>query len=140
MGNEWHDSGAETQHLRHGGPVRVLLVVDSAPLLLRMTQTLRTVPRAKLAGAFTTLQDVLDWRVWDRAGWHLAYVDLKLQRGKAQDLVRELLAEPRPGTIVGLSDHMWREVRDACAAMGVYAIVEKGDLPAFRDDLEKRVR
>lgn len=130
----------QPQRLRHGGPLQVLLVVDSAPLLLRMTEVARTIPGLRLAGAFTTAADVVDWTVWERPTWHYAFVDLGLRVGTGEEVVQHLLSEPLPGTVVALGDHLWREVRQRCAAMGVHHLLEKGDVIAFRSFLEELVR
>lgn len=131
---------AKSQRLRVGGPVKVLLVMDNAQLLLHMTEAVRQTEGAQLAAAFTTATEAIDWVVWDRQGWHVAFVDLGLQHGSAEEVVRMLLAQPRAGTVVAVVDHLWREVREACARMGVRDLVEKGDLIAFNGVLETWTR
>ncbi len=125
---------------KFGSNPKVLLVVDSAQLLLHMTGIVRSVGGMQLAGAFTTEQAVVDWTLWDRSGWHYAFVDLGLSKGSADAVVRHLLSRPHPGTIVALGDHLWQEIRERCAAIGVYHLLEKGDLVAYRGFLEEQVR
>jgi hypothetical protein len=129
---------ATTESARKRGDRRVLLLVGSAPLMLRMAETVRSIPGLQLVGSFTNPLDVVDWAMWDRDGWHLAYVDLTL--AGSDEAVARLLAARRPGIVVGVVDHLWREVRQASAAIGVLHIVEKGDLIALRDDLEQRAK
>ena len=131
---------AKSQRLRVGGPLRVLLVVDNAQLLLRLSEVVRSIAGLQLAGAFTTPQDVVDWTVWDRGGWHLAFVDLGLRQDGTPQVVARLLEDPRPGRLVALGDHLWRETRAQCAAMGIHELLEKGDVIAFRGFLEQQVR
>jgi hypothetical protein len=116
----------------------VLLLVAPAPLMLRMAEMVRSIEGLQLVGSFTTPLDVVDWAMWDRDGWNVAYVDLSLPG--SHEAVGRLLAARRPGVVVGLVDHLWREVRAASAAIGVMHIIEKGDLIALRDDLEGRAR
>ena len=117
---------------------RVVLLAGPAPLLLRMGEVIRSVERAALVAAHTESIDVVDWAMWDREGWQLAYVDMSI--AGSDEAVRRLLACRRPGVVVGVVDHLWREVREKAAAIGVHDIVEKGDLIALRDDVERRVR
>jgi hypothetical protein len=116
----------------------VLLLVASAPLLLRMAEVVRSIEGLQLVGSFTSVTDLVDWAMWDREGWNLAYLEVGLPG--SDDLVRRLLATRRPGIPIGIVDHLWREIREASAAMGVMHILEKGDLIALRDDLEQRAR
>jgi hypothetical protein len=129
---------AKSQRVKVGGPLGVLLVVESAPLLLRMAEVVRGIEGLRLAGSFTSVAQAIDWLVWDRAGWHMAFIDLALQQ-PGEELVQRLLAQPRPGTVVALGGHLWREIREKCAALGVYDLLEKGDIAAFRGYLESRV-
>jgi hypothetical protein len=136
------ESNAEPpiQRLKTGGPLRVLLVVDSAHLLLRLSEVVRSFPGLRLVGAFTTTDDAIDWMVWDPQGCHFAFVDLGLRRGKAEDVVRRVQQQERAGTVIALGDHLWREVRESCATMGIFQLLEKGDVLAFRSFLEEKVR
>lgn len=129
-----------SERLRVGGPLRVVLVVQPAPLLLRMAEIVRSLPALQLAGTFRTAQDAIDWHLWDREGYHLAFVDLGLPEGDGQEAAQRLLSQRRAGTLVAVVDHLWREVRERCAAIGVYHLLEKGDLVAFRSFLQDRVR
>ena len=129
-----------SERLRVGGPLRVVLVAQPAPLLLRMAEMVRSLPQLQLAGAFRTAQDAIDWQLWDREGYHLAFVDLGLEEGNGPEAVQRLLSQRRAGTLVALVDHLWREVRERCTALGVYHLLEKGDLVAFRSFLQDRVR
>lgn len=131
---------AKPQRLRVGGPLRVLLVVENAHLLLRLSEVVRSIPGLQLAGAFTTPQDVVDWTVWDRSGWHIAFIDLGLKQDGTPQVVTRLLEDPRPGRLVALGDHLWRETRAHCATMGIHELLEKGDVIAFRGFLEQQVR
>lgn len=126
--------------LKVGGPQRVLLVANPRPLLAHMVEVVASIQGLQLAGSFDSAEAAMDWIVWDRGGWHLAFVDITLPDGAGQDLVRRLMSQPRPGTVVALGAHLWREIREECAKMGVYQLLEKGDLIAFRGVLEERVR
>jgi hypothetical protein len=117
---------------------RVLLLAAPPPLLLPMADVVRSMPGLQLVGSFSEVLDVVDWAMWDRDGWHYAYVDLALPG--STDAVRRLQASRRPGVVIGLVAHMWQEVREKAAALGVNHIVEKGDMIALRDDLERRLR
>jgi DNA-binding NarL/FixJ family response regulator len=128
------------QRLRLGGPLRVLVVVEPASLMMRMTDVVRSMEGLQLAGAFSTGTDAVEWALWDRDGWHLAFVDLGLRQGSSQELVQRLLSHPRPGTIAAIGDHLWKEIRESCAKMGVHHLLEKGDLIAFRSFLEQRTQ
>jgi hypothetical protein len=128
-------SQPKSQRVKVGGPLGVLLVIESPPLLLRMAQVVRSIEGLQLAGTFSGVSQAVDWLVWDRAGWHLAFVDLGLG-DSGTELVQRLLSQPRPGTVVAIGDHLWREVREQCSAMGVYDLLEKGDVIAFRGYLE----
>lgn len=129
---------ATTESTRKSRARRVLLLVASAPLLLRMAEVVRSIEGLQLVGSFTSVTDLVDWAMWDREGWNLAYLEVGLPG--SDDLVRRLLATRRPGIPIGIVDHLWREIREASAAMGVMHILEKGDLIALRDDLEQRAR
>lgn len=128
------------QRLKVGGPLRVLLVVESAPLLLRMSEMVRSTEGLTLVGTHRLAADAIDWLVWDRQGCHLAFVDLALKDDGATAVIERVMAEARVGTVVALGDHLWREIREKCAAMGVSHLLEKGDLVAFRGFLEAQVR
>ena len=129
---------AKSQRVQVGGPLGVLLVTETAPLLLRMAEVVRSIPGLRLAGTFSSVAQAVDWLVWDRTGWHIAVVDLALKQ-PGEELVQRLLSQPRPGTVVALGEHLWREVRAKCDAMGVHHLLEKGDIAAFRGYLEARV-
>jgi DNA-binding NarL/FixJ family response regulator len=137
-----HDRQATTnpQRVKAGGPLAVVLVVDSAPLLLRMKEMVQSVAGLRLAGAFTDGAQAIDWLLWDRQGFHLAFVDLGLTQGSWQEVVARLHDQERAGTVVALGDHLWREVRERCAAHGIHHLLEKGDLVAFRSFLEDQAR
>ena len=130
----------DSKRVRIGGPLRVLLVVDKAPLLLRLIEVVRSFPGLQVVGSFTSAQDVVDWTVWDRGGWHLAFVDLTLAQDGTRQVVARLLEDPRPGRLVALADHLWRETRAECAALGIHDLLEKGDMLAFRSFLEQQVQ
>jgi DNA-binding NarL/FixJ family response regulator len=128
------------QRLKVGGPLRVLLVVENAPLLMRMAEVVRSVEGLSLVGAFAHSAEAIDWMVWDRHGCHLAFVDLGLKDGGAQIVIERVMTEARVGTVVAIGDHLWKETRKQCADMGVYHLLEKGDIIAFRGFLEEQVR
>lgn len=128
------------QRVSAGAPLAVLLVVDSAPLLLRMKDIVQSTPGLRLAAAFTDGAQAIDWLLWDRQGFHLAFVDLGLQQGNWQELAARLNAQARAGTLVALGDHLWRETRELCKAHGIPHLLEKGDVVAFRDFLETQTR
>jgi DNA-binding NarL/FixJ family response regulator len=126
--------------MKVGGPQRVLLVVDPPALLARMEAVVSALANLELAGSFSSTADLVDWTVWDRGGWHFAFVDLNLSDGGAQEVVQRLLSQPRPGTVVALGAHLWQEIRAQCAQIGVYHLLEKGDLIAFQGFLEEQLR
>jgi hypothetical protein len=130
---------AKSQRLKIGGPLGVLLVIETPSLLMRMADVVRGIEGLQLVGSFAGVAQAVDWLVWDRAGWHLAFVDLALG-ASGDELVQRLMALPRPGTVVAVGDHLWREVREKCRAMGIYDLLEKGDVIAFRSYLEARVQ
>ena len=130
----------QTERLKAGGPLRVVLAVDPPSLLLRMVEVVNSMPALQLAGAFARAQDAIDWQVWDRKGYHLAFVDLGLPQDGSRAVVQRLLSQRQAGTVVALGDHLWQEVRDRCGAMGVYHLLEKGDVVAFRSFLQERAR
>ena len=121
-----------------GGPLRVVLAVDPPSLLLRMAEVVKSMPALRLAGAFSSAEAAIDWQVWDREGYHLAFVDLGLPGEGGRPVLQRLLSQRRAGTVVALGDHLWQEVRQECAAMGVYHLLEKGDVVAFRSFLQER--
>ena len=131
---------AATERLRVGGPLRVLLVADPPSLLLRMNEVVRSTAGVQLAGGFSTALDTVEWLLWDRAGWHYAFVDLALPENGTRDVVQRLLSGPKPGSVVALGPHLWQETRASCAQMGMYHLLEKGDLIAFRGFLEEKAR
>lgn len=130
----------QTTRAKMGGPLAVVLVVGSAPLLLRMNEITRSIAGVRLAATFTAATEAIDWAMWDRQGFHLAFVDMGLPNGEWQEVVRRLRAQPRAGTVVALGDHLWRELRETCTAHGVPHLLEKGDTVAFRSFLEDQVR
>jgi two-component system OmpR family response regulator len=134
------NASGTTERLKVGGPLRVVLVADPTALVLRMAEVVKALPSLRLAGAFGTAQDAIDWMLWDREGYHLAFVDLGLREGGSDDVVRRLLEQRQAGTVVALGDHLWQEIRQRCAAMGVYHLLEKGDLVAFRSFLQDQAR
>ena len=138
--NAFPPPSAKSERLKLGGPQRVLLLVDPPALLGRMADVVRSIPGLEVAGLFATAQEAIDWMVWEKGHWHFAFVDLNLPDGGTQDAVRRLLSQPRPGTVVALGAHLWKEIRQECAQMGVYHLLEKGDVIAFRGFLEEQVR
>ena len=130
----------KTERMKLGGPQRVLVVVDPPALTQRMAEVIESFPGLQLAGAFSTAEDAMEWTVWDRGGWHFAFVDLNLKDGGSRELVQRLLSQPRPGTVVAIGAHLWKEIRQECAQMGVYHLLEKGDIVAYRGFLEEQVR
>ncbi|MDB5861919.1 MAG: hypothetical protein JWQ76_5608 [Ramlibacter sp.] len=131
-------ANAPPQRQRFGSSLQVVLVLSPPALLQRMSDIVGAIGGTLLAGRFATPADAVDWIVWKRPVWHVAYVDMTLPG--AEEVVRSLQGSQHAGTIVGVCDHLWREVRDRCSAIGVRAIVEKGDLIAFQGDLETRAR
>jgi DNA-binding NarL/FixJ family response regulator len=128
------------QRLKLGAAQRVLLVVDPQALTDRMADIVKSIHGVEFVGGFATADDAMEWTVWDRGGWHYAFVDLNLKDGGARELVQRLLSQPKPGTVVALGAHLWKEIREECRQMGVYHLLEKGDLVAFRGFLEDLVR
>jgi DNA-binding NarL/FixJ family response regulator len=129
----------KAQRLKVGGPLGILLVMDSPPLLLRMADTVRSMEGVRLLGTFGSLPQVVDWVVWNHEPWHYAFVDLALPQGASDELIERLLTQPRAGHVVAIGDHLWREVREKCAGLGVTDLLEKGDVIAFRSFLEAKV-
>jgi DNA-binding NarL/FixJ family response regulator len=129
---------AQLHHVQVGGPLGVLLVIDSPPLLMRMGEVVRSLQGLRLAGSFTGVAQAVDWLAWHHASWQFAFIDLALGE-TGEDLVQRLLSQSRPGNVVALGDHLWHEVREKCSEMGVYDLLEKGDVAAFRSFLEARV-
>jgi hypothetical protein len=123
------------------GARKVLLIAQPVALLQHMEKVVRTTQGAVLAGSFNNVQELVDWATWEgrRSGWQVAYVDEKF--AFEPNFVQRLQTSSRgPGTLVAIVDHLWREVRERCAAIGIYDIVERGDLIAFQDNLEKHLR
>jgi len=133
-------SSTPSERLKVGGPQRILLMVDPPALQLRMAGVVRALPGLELAGAFHSAADAIDWMVWERGLWHFAFVDLDLPDQGATDVIQRLLAQPRPGTVVALGAHLWKEIKADCAKLGVYHLLEKGDIIAFQGFLEQQVR
>ena len=129
---------APPQRQRFGSSVQVVLVAAPRTLLQRMSAMVGTIEGTVLAGAFEAAADAIDWLVWKRPVWHVAYVDMTLPG--ADDVVLSLQGSRHGGTIVGVCAHLWHEERERCSAIGVQDIVEKGDLLAFQDELEARSR
>jgi hypothetical protein len=77
--------------------------------------------------------------VWGRQPWHYAFVDLALAEAGGEALAQRLLAQGGGGRVVAVVDHLWREVRQKCAALGITDLLEKGDVIAFRSYLEVKV-
>jgi hypothetical protein len=120
---------------------RILLVVQQPALLAHMERIVRTTPGAELIRSFSNTADAVDWITWEgrRIPWHAAFVDEKcaVDEGAAKPLLRAPLGG---GKVVAVVDHLWREVRTRCASVGIYDIVERGDLVAFQDCLERLIR
>jgi hypothetical protein len=106
---------------------------------MRMAEVVRGIEGLRLAGSFTSVSQAVDWLMWDRTGWHLAFVDLSFGED-GEELLQRLLSQPRPGTVAAVADHLWREVRDKCNVLGVSDLLEKGDVIAFRGYLEGRLQ
>ena len=128
------------QRFKLGGPQRVLLVCAPPALLLRMADVVRRTEGLQLAGAFHDAADAIEWTLWDRGGWHYAFVDLDLPEKASADLIARLLSQPKPGTVVALGAHLWQEIKAECAAMGVYHLLEKGDIVAYQSFVGDLVR
>jgi len=131
-------ANAPPRRLRFGSSLQVVLVLAPPALLQHMSTLVEGIEGTQLAGAFPSAADAIEWIVWKRPSWHLAYVDMALP--EAADVVRSLQGPAHTGTVVGVCDHLWREVRERCSAIGVRDIIEKGDLIAFQGDLEARAR
>jgi DNA-binding NarL/FixJ family response regulator len=121
-----------------GGPLKVLLVAQPQALVDRMAEVVRSIEGARLVGSFANATQALDWLVWKPGEWQVAFVDLGLPQGASDEVMERLLSEARPGTVVALGDHLWQEVREKCAAKGVYHLLEKGDLVALRAFIEEQ--
>ena len=131
-------ANAPNQRQRFGSSLQVLLVASPPALLQRMSALVGTIEGTVLAASFPSPADAAEWIMWKRPTWHVAYVDMTL--AGAEEAVRVLKGSPHTGTIVGVCAHLWKEERERCGAIGVHDIIEKADLIAFQDDLERRTR
>jgi DNA-binding NarL/FixJ family response regulator len=118
----------------------VLLVAHPPALVERMAEVVRSIEGARLVASFANATQAVDWLVWKPGEWQVAFVDLGLPQGASDEVIQRLLSEARPGTVVALGDHMWKEVREKCAAIGVYHLLEKGDLVALRAFIEEHAQ
>ena len=124
-----------------GTTFKVLIVAQPAALLQHMEKIVQATEGATLVGSFGSIQDLVDWTTWEgrRSGWQIAFVDEKF--AFEERFIPRLQGCVRGnGVFVAIVDHLWKEVRERCAGIGIYDIVERGDLVAFQDNLEKHVR
>jgi DNA-binding NarL/FixJ family response regulator len=131
---------AKSLRVKVGGPLKVLLVAHPPALVERMAEVVRSIEGARLVASFANATQAIDWLVWKPGEWQVAFVDLGLPQGASDEVIQRLLSEARPGTVVALGDHMWKEVREKCAAIGVYHLLEKGDLVALRAFIDEHAQ
>jgi DNA-binding NarL/FixJ family response regulator len=124
------------EHLRIGGPAKVVVLADRL-LLGAVRETLEAVEGVQVVGAFTSSNDFIDWLMWKRAEWQLAFVDFALRAGSPAEAVASLLAQPRPGEVVALGAARWPEMQQACAAMGIHRILDRGNVAQLRAFLQE---
>jgi DNA-binding NarL/FixJ family response regulator len=124
------------EYLRVGGPAKVVLLADRL-LLPTMREVIEAVDGVQLVGAFTSTNDLVDWAMWKHVDWQLAFVDFALRTGNPAEAVNTLLAQPRPGEVIALGAARWPEMQQACSAMGIHRILDRGHLPSFRNFLQE---
>lgn len=122
--------------VRTGEPANVILVAEPA-LLQLMREAVEATQDVKLAAAFHTAEELTQWLEGARRDWDLAFVDFALRRGRPATVVESLLADPAAGEVVALGECRWPEMQEACAAMGVHRLINRGDLKALRGCLEE---
>jgi hypothetical protein len=131
-------SPAPLEHLRIGGPAKVVVLADRL-LLGAVRETLEAMG-VQVVGAFTSSNDFIDWMMWKRAEWQLAFVDFALRAGSPAEAVANLLSQPKPGEVVALGAARWPEMQQACAAMGIHRILDRGNVAQLRDFLQDWLR
>ena len=124
-----------------GKTFKVLIIAQPPGLLQHMEKIVRDTDGADLVGSFGSVEDLVDWMTWEgrRSGWQLAFVDEKFAF-EERFIPRLQGCVGGGGAFVAIVDHLWKEVRARCAGIGIHDIVERGDLVAFQDNLEKHIR
>lgn len=124
------------RHPRVGGPAKVVLMADR-PLLAAMRETLEAVRGVQVAGAFSSSNELVDWVVWKRGEWQLAFIDFALPGSNPAEAATNLLAQPLSGEVVALGAARWPEMQQACAAMGIHRVLDRGNLAHLRGFLQE---
>lgn len=114
------------------GVTRMIVVSPSAPLRGVLQGLVSDAESVQVVGALAGAEELEDWLFWDRGGWNLAVVD---SRSDAEKVVADLSREPVPGRIIVLVDALTPTAVEKYLALGVTAVVEKGDTVALRDRL-----
>lgn len=123
------------QLLRVGAPTQVLLLAEPA-LLHALNELCTNIAGVTVAGAFSSVNELADWLVWKRADWQVAFVDFALRNGRPTEAIGSLFAQEQPGQVVALGPVQLPEMHEACAAVGIRHLVNRGDLAAARRFLE----
>lgn len=132
-------SGADAGHLRVGGPARIVLLADRL-LLATLRESVEAIDGVQLVGGFQRAEDLVDWATWKRVDWDLAFVDFALSAGSPAEATATLLSQPRPGEVVALGASRWPEMQQACSAMGIHRILDRGNLAQLRAFVEQWIR
>ncbi len=114
------------------GVTRMLVVSPSGPLRDVLQGLVTDAESVQVVGALSGAEELQDWLFWDRGGWNLAVVD---SRSDAEQVVADLSRETVPGRILVLVDALTPTAVEKYLALGVTAVVEKGDTLALRDRL-----
>ena len=114
------------------GVTRMILVSPSAPLRGVLQDLVSNAESVQVVGALAGVEELQDWLFWDRGGWNLAVVD---SRSDAEQVVADLSREAVPGRIIVLVDALTPNAVEKYLALGVTAVVEKGDTAALRERL-----
>lgn len=127
------------EHLRVGGPARIVLLADRL-LLGPMRETVQAMEGVQLVGAFERGDDLVDWAMWKRVDWDVAFVDFALRSGSPAGAAASLLSQARPGEVVALGASRWPEMQQACSTMGIHRILDRGNLSQLRGYMEQWIR
>jgi DNA-binding NarL/FixJ family response regulator len=114
------------------GITRLIVVSPSAPLRGQLQGLVSDAETVQVVGSLSGAEELKDWLFWDRSGWNLAVVD---SRADAEQVVADLNREQVPGRIIVLVDALTPNAVEKYLALGVTAVVEKGDTAALRDRL-----
>ena len=124
---------------RDGGPFQVLLLASSTQLRDTLCAIVQERPDAQVIGRFETVAELLEWLAWTHYRWDHAFVDLELFAGTGEAILRQLVTRRDAGRVVALTDDATPATRERCAALGMDDVLDKRDLAAFRDYVERRL-